>query len=143
MHKNAYVSVKDITEILKILSEPTRIRILNLLANAPNGLCVCEIVDTLCKPQYAISRALIAFKKKGIVMERKEGRWVIYTLKETQLIQKIKECLNTISIKDFENDLKILKERLSLRKNGKCAVGINSKEWKELFKKVKRRLKYE
>jgi ArsR family transcriptional regulator, arsenate/arsenite/antimonite-responsive transcriptional repressor len=70
--------VKDITQILEAMTDPTRLRLLRLLRR--EELCVCELVDTLRIPQYKISRHLRHLRAIGLVEARRDGRWMHYRL---------------------------------------------------------------
>lgn len=73
-------SVRHPTESFKALSDITRFRALRILVLSKAELCACEIIDSLEKPQYAISKALGALVDAGLVDERREGRMMIYSL---------------------------------------------------------------
>jgi len=62
----------------KALADPTRIRILGLLAHGE--ICVCHIHDSLRLPQSLVSRHLAYLRRAGLVATRKEGLWVHYRL---------------------------------------------------------------
>ncbi|MEP7015360.1 MAG: metalloregulator ArsR/SmtB family transcription factor [Verrucomicrobiota bacterium] len=62
--------------LFKILSDPTRLRLLNLLACGET--CVCELTDTLRVVQPKISRHLAHLKRAGLVEARRDGKWVHY-----------------------------------------------------------------
>jgi len=64
--------------MFKAFADETRVRILSLLA--ADEQCVCELVDTLDLPQPTISRHLAYLRRMGLVAERKDGKWVIYSL---------------------------------------------------------------
>jgi len=70
--------MKDVSRILGMLMDPTRLRLLRLLRQ--QELCVCELVDTLCMPQYKISRHLRSLRAVGLVEARRDGRWMHYRL---------------------------------------------------------------
>ena len=65
-------------EAFKAFADPTRLRILGLLASGE--ICVCNIHECLGIPQPTASRHLGYLRKKGLVQTRKEGLWVHYTL---------------------------------------------------------------
>ena len=65
-------------EAFKAFADPTRLRILGLLAGGE--ICVCNIHECLGIPQPTASRHLAYLRKKGLVLSRKEGLWVHYTL---------------------------------------------------------------
>ena len=57
----------------KGLSDATRLRILNLLAEGE--LCVCDLMSVLDMPQSTISRHLAYLRNAGWIQSRKSGRW--------------------------------------------------------------------
>ena len=65
-------------EAFKAFADPTRLRILGLLAGGE--ICVCNIHDCLDIPQPTASRHLAYLRRKGMVETRKEGLWVYYKL---------------------------------------------------------------
>ena len=72
--------IARLTAVFQALSEPTRLRIMALVCRAGRDLCVCEFVDALEEAQYHVSRSLKILQKAGLVAERREGRWVHYSL---------------------------------------------------------------
>ncbi len=64
------------TPLFKTLSDPTRLRLLNLLACGET--CVCELTDTLRVVQPKVSRHLARLKRAGLVDARRDGKWMHY-----------------------------------------------------------------
>jgi len=64
--------------IFKALADPTRLRIMNLLMEAP--LCVCELGQVLHLPQPLISRHLAYLKNAGLVQDQRQGMRVQYSI---------------------------------------------------------------
>jgi ArsR family transcriptional regulator len=62
--------------LFRILSDPTRLRLLNLLAGGET--CVCELTDTLGVVQPKVSRHLARLKRAGLVDARRNGKWIHY-----------------------------------------------------------------
>lgn len=60
------------------LSDETRIRILERLRGGER--CVCELTDALDAAQSRLSFHLKVLKDAGLVTDRREGRWMYYTL---------------------------------------------------------------
>ncbi len=131
MLNSAYMNMKEIINIFKALSDSKRLRIVRVLMQAGLELCVCEIVDCLQESQYNVSKQLKELKNAGVVKERKDGRWVFYSLAEPEdeFHKTIIQSLYNIKDETLSMDQKRLKGRLSLRENGKCVIGIKSKEW--------------
>lgn len=61
----------------RALSDPTRVRILNLLARH-HELCVCELQAVLPLSQPTISHHLAVLRKAGFVDCEARGRWCYY-----------------------------------------------------------------
>jgi ArsR family transcriptional regulator len=74
--KKASTSLPD---VLKALSDPTRMRILALLGSSE--VCVCHIHTALGIPQPTASRHLAHLKRAGLVQSCKIGLWVHYCLR--------------------------------------------------------------
>jgi len=64
--------------LLKALADERRVRIVLLLAGGER--CVCEIQDQLDVSQSLLSHHLRTLKDAGLVADRREGRWVHYSL---------------------------------------------------------------
>jgi len=62
--------------LFKILSDPTRLRLLNLLGGGET--CVCDLTDTLRVVQPKVSRHLAHLKRARLVEARREGKWMHY-----------------------------------------------------------------
>jgi ArsR family transcriptional regulator, arsenate/arsenite/antimonite-responsive transcriptional repressor len=65
-------------EAFKAFADPTRLRILGLLAGGE--ICVCNIHECLGISQPAASRHLAYLRRKHLVETRKDGLWVHYKL---------------------------------------------------------------
>lgn len=126
--------------IFKALADSTRLRIINLLVQFGKELCVCEIVDSLDEPQYKISKHLKELKLAGLVEEKKDGKWVNYSISPPQDEFKrwLFKAIASIPKDVTEGDEKRLKARLFLRKNGQCVVGLESKQWEIMLKELKK-----
>lgn len=70
--------IQKYTKFFKALGEPTRIKILKLLAE--REMCVCELMDVLEMNQPRISQHLRVLKEAGVLKERKQAQWIYYSL---------------------------------------------------------------
>lgn len=70
--------LKSLETVMKALADPTRLRIVGLLANGE--VCVCDLHESLGIPQPKTSRHLAYLRRSGIVEGRKDGLWVHYQL---------------------------------------------------------------
>jgi len=116
--------------IFKVIGEPTRLRIMRLLLRTGKESCGCELVDSLLIPQYNLTKHIDILINAGLVDSRKEGRWVYYSAcsDTTAFCESI--CRSVLKVKDkiYSDDLKRFKNRLGIRKNGKCLLGIQNKK---------------
>jgi len=65
--------------LFKNLSEETRLTLVLLLRQA-GELCVCELVSALEESQPKISRHLAMLRESGLLIDRREGKWIYYRL---------------------------------------------------------------
>lgn len=128
---NRGVFMKKYTTVFKALSDITRLRIVNLLCHSGIELCVCEFVDSIEESQYNISRHLKVLKNAGLVMEKKEGRWVRYELfkDDSTFTKAVFQAVSGIPEKLIAHDRKELLKRLEIRVKGKCLIGIQKKQF--------------
>jgi DNA-binding transcriptional ArsR family regulator len=115
--------MKEITEIFKLLSDKSRLRILMLLEK--RELCVCQIMGVLNMSQPLVSRNLSLLAKSGFLAGRREGKLMFYrikrnlTKKNLLILSVLKELLkdDRVLLKDFRS----LKECEEFqKKTGKC-----------------------
>ncbi|MDX1583643.1 MAG: metalloregulator ArsR/SmtB family transcription factor [Thermoanaerobaculia bacterium] len=72
--------VERLAEVFQALSDPTRLRLLNLISRGE--ICVCFLVEALREPQPKVSRHLAYLKRTGIVDTRRDGKWMHYKLSD-------------------------------------------------------------
>jgi ArsR family transcriptional regulator len=77
------------------LSDEKRLRILTLLRAGEH--CVCELTEALDLPQSLLSFHLRTLKDAGLVRDRREGRWVYYSL-ERRGLQEAKGALEELAV---------------------------------------------
>ena len=69
-----------LASVFKALSDPHRVRIVNLLANTPDPVCVCDFM-----PQLGLSQGTVSFHLKklldaGLLHREQRGTWAFYSL---------------------------------------------------------------
>lgn len=67
----------DPTELMAVLSDPTRLAALRLLWDGEEH-CVCELMEALGATQSRMSRHMGALKAAGLVKDRRDAQWVRY-----------------------------------------------------------------
>jgi len=104
-------------QLFKAFADETRLRILNLLAQRET--CVCELQQVIRVPQPTISRHLAYLRRSGLVEERKEGKWVMYSLSPATnsvhetLLRCVKCCFSDIHF--LKQDLERAKKMKPIR----------------------------
>lgn len=71
-----------VTGILTALADPIRLRSLALIAEATE-LCVCELTQALQVSQPTISKHMATLRQAGLVRDRRDAQWVLYSLSAT------------------------------------------------------------
>ena len=106
--------------MFRAFSDPTRLRILNLLR--AGELCVCDLVRIIRVPQPKISRHLAYLRKSRLVIGRKDGLWMHYKLApaKTGFHSKLIECVSCCfqEVPELAKDLKQLGKCCD--SNGNC-----------------------
>lgn len=87
-------TAQNLADTFKVLSEQTRIKILNLLIQ--NEMCVCDIASTLQMGQSAISHQLRVLRNARLVKFRKDGKEVWYSLDDDHVVSLLKQGLDHI-----------------------------------------------
>jgi ArsR family transcriptional regulator, arsenate/arsenite/antimonite-responsive transcriptional repressor len=76
------------------LSDGTRLAILQRLRFGER--CVCDLTDALDAAQSRLSFHLKVLKQAGLVTDRREGRWMYYTL-NTPSLAEVSEVIETLA----------------------------------------------
>jgi len=82
-----------LARLFHALSDPTRIEIVERLLSGEH--CVCDLTDHLDAAQSRLSFHLKTLKDEGIVTDRREGRWVYYTL-DRRAFEKVRGAVAAI-----------------------------------------------
>ena len=72
------------------LSDPTRLEMIGLLRKGER--CVCDLQEALGAAQSRLSFHLKVLKEAGLVTDRREGRWVYYTL-DRDMVESLADVL--------------------------------------------------
>lgn len=71
----------DLARILKALADPTRLRLVSMVAAHEGGeACVCDLTDPLGLTQPTISHHLKILVDAGIFTRDRRGKWAYYAL---------------------------------------------------------------
>lgn len=81
---SAALSTDDADELaaaFKALADPVRLRLLSLIAAAPDGTaCSCDLEEPVGKSQSTVSHHLSVLTDAGLITKVKLGRWVNCTV---------------------------------------------------------------
>ena len=81
-------SFKNASICLKTIANPTRLKMIHLLSQKP--MCVKDLSDALDIKHNVASEHLTVMKDRGFITSSKEGREVIYIIKEKALLNILK-----------------------------------------------------
>ena len=77
------IDEKTYSKYFKAFGDPTRLRILTLLA--PRERTVGDIVKAIGLSQPTISRHLAVLREAGVVVDRRQGQQVFYSLNKSSV----------------------------------------------------------
>ena len=87
-------SVHGVADTFKLLSDTTRVRILDALAHAE--LCVSDIARRLALSESAVSHQLRLMRGMRVVRSRRNGRLVFYTLDDPHIVKLFEQALEHV-----------------------------------------------
>ncbi len=111
--------MKDLVEALRSIGEPTRMRVLALLAHGE--LSVGELVDILGMSQPRLSRHMKFLTTAGLVERLPEGAWVFYRLPATGEGRNLMDALLPF-FPDNQPEMNRDLERLELIKQNRASA---------------------
>ena len=68
--------------VFKALSDPARVRVVNLLANSREPLCVCHLTEPLGLSQATVSFHMKKLMDAGLLEREQRGVWAYYSLRD-------------------------------------------------------------
>jgi len=95
MSIRSYMTVASIDQIIKttsafrLLSDPTRCKMILLLSKRKDGMCVYEIAEAIGISHSAISHQLAKLEMKEIVAPIRQGKEICYQLNGTSFVRNI------------------------------------------------------
>lgn len=99
-------TIADLDALFAAFADPTRLRVMNVLA--AGELCVCDIVDLLALPQPTVSRHLAHLRRAGLVEVSRNWKFAHYRLAEPangvhrNLVSCVRSCFAGIASLDAE-----------------------------------------
>ena len=117
----------DLDALFRGFADPTRLRIMNVLA--AGELCVCDIVELLELPQPTISRHLAYLRRMGLLEATREWKFAHYRLAEPEgavhrnLLACVRSCFTGVPALDEERARAVW--RAADRSRRACAPGAS------------------
>jgi ArsR family transcriptional regulator, arsenate/arsenite/antimonite-responsive transcriptional repressor len=112
--------IHDIAQMYKALGDVTRLRILGLLHTGER--CVCDIMEVLKLPQSTVSRHLAYLRNSGWIGGRRQGKWMYYQLRQTNLKKGLQKKImaSLAKLPTYKTDQRCLKEHLQAKEEQRC-----------------------
>ncbi|OFE16836.1 transcriptional regulator [Humibacillus sp. DSM 29435] len=77
----AEVEAERLARSFKALGDPTRVRLLSLIAASQSGeACVCDMTDVVGLSQPTVSHHMRQLVDVGLVTREQRGRWAYYAI---------------------------------------------------------------
>ena len=70
--------------IFKALSDPARVKIVNLIAERGEPICACEFVPALGLSQATVSHHLKKLTDAGLLEREQRGKWAYFSVQEVE-----------------------------------------------------------
>jgi ArsR family transcriptional regulator len=106
MNKPNIALYKTQAKIMKALAHPTRLFIINELANKEK--CVCELTNLIGADISTVSKHLSILKNAGIVDTNKKGTSIFYHLK-MKCVLNFFVCINEILKNNIKEQITLVK----------------------------------
>jgi ArsR family transcriptional regulator len=86
-------NLEQVARWFHALSDETRLQIIECVLDCEQ--CVCDLTDVLKTGQSRLSFHLKTLKDAGILLDRKEGRWVYYSL-NPEVIEELQDFIGAM-----------------------------------------------
>ena len=116
--------MRALVKVYKVLSDESRLRVLNLLLE--RGCCVCEVMQALDISQSKASRILSALYDVGILKLYKDGLWSLYSIDWDGMDTRLKDIVEATA-RAFKGNKVVVTDRERLRKAERVGPGCAKK----------------
>ena len=90
------ISYRKLARLLQSIGQPARLKI--LLAIGQGEACVCHLEVALGMRQAYISQHLMNLRKAGVVLDRREGRYIFYRLANPEILELIQQASSLVGM---------------------------------------------
>ena len=105
--------MRELVKVYKVLSDESRLRVLNLLLE--RACCVCEAMQVLDISQSKASRILSALYDAGILKLHRDGLWSLYSIDWDGMEVNLKDIVEATT-RAFKGNKVMNTDRERLRK---------------------------
>jgi ArsR family transcriptional regulator len=77
--------IESTAALFKALSDPARVRIVNVLARTEGAVCACEFEPALGLSQPTVSHHLKKLTDAGLLEREQRGKWAYFSLKHDSI----------------------------------------------------------
>lgn len=72
-------TAETLARMFKALGDPTRVKLLSLIAAAPNGeACICDMTEPVGLTQPTVSHHMRQLVEAGLATREQRGKWAYY-----------------------------------------------------------------
>jgi ArsR family transcriptional regulator len=89
-------NTEKLANLFQAIGQPARLQI--LLAIGGSESCVCHLEATFGWRQAYLSQHLMALRKAGLLLERREGRYIFYRLSNPGLLEVLQKMAQLWSV---------------------------------------------
>ena len=112
--------MRELVKTFKVLSDESRLRVLNLLLE--RECCVCEVMQVMGISQSKASRILSALYDAGLLKLRREGRWALYSINRDGMKKYLNDILVAVT-KALDGNSVAAQDRRRLKKAERVGPG--------------------
>ena len=87
-------TVEGLAETFRVLGDPTRVRILDVLSSGE--LCVCDIASLIGISESAVSHQLRLLRGMRLVRPRRAGRQVYYAVDDHHILELLRQAMTHV-----------------------------------------------
>lgn len=119
------LDLRRTADLAKALAHPARLRILGMLRDG--SLCVCQVAAVLELAPSTVSAHLGDLRRAGLLVERKEGRWVHYSLTADPAVGALLGYVLAAVSEDprVQEDDRLVRELRRIPADALCRAGLD------------------
>ena len=87
-------TIEALAETFRVLGDPTRVRILDALADGEQ--CVCDLASAVATSESAVSQQLRLLRGMRLVRPRRVGRQVFYAIDDHHILELLRQALTHV-----------------------------------------------